>query len=256
MESFVGKTLRDSYVLQELLGEGNFGAVFKGLQIFLGAPVRTVAVKLSKQTDLDIITARNILADVFLLAQALQEMADPVARQHLIHIYDIGMLPEEEQRGFIVMEYVPGATLAEQFASFRRVPATLLVGWILQICRALRGLHELIPPILHRDLKPDNVLMGPDNLLRVVDFGLAARLMDCGYASGVAGAVMYMAPETMMSESIPASDVFSIGIMLYEGLTGQHPFAHLSASSDTLNELSREWFYKRIYAYHPPHHRN
>lgn len=252
MQSLLGKTIHDRYVLHELLGEGNFGAVFKGSQLFLGTPVRTVALKVCKHINMDIPTATTIFAEAFLLARALQEMTDPQARQHLVHLYDMGILPEEDNRGFIVMEYIRGTTLAAQFASFGRIPATLVVQWILQICRALQGLHELIPPILHRDLKPDNILIGLDHVLRVVDFGLAARLMDCGFTEGVTGALSYMAPETMMGESIPASDVFSIGIMLYEGLTSKHPFAHLISALDPFKPVTREWLYKQMHSYHPP----
>ncbi len=251
MRSFEKKTLQGHYLLQKYLGEGNFGAVYKAEQLFLGVPVRQVAVKLSKHTHLNAHTARAIFADAFLLAHILQEMKDAEARLHLVHLYDMGIAPEEENRGFIVMEYIEGTTLAEQFASFQRMPASILVNWMLQTCCALRGLHTLEPPILHRDLKPDNILLGRDQILRIVDFGLAARLMHRGFAHGVVGALSYMAPEIRLGESIPASDVFSIGVILYEGLTGQHPFAHLLASLDTPEENVVSWIYRKMSTYRP-----
>ena len=251
MHSFEGKTIRGSYRLQKHIGEGNFGAVFKSTQIFLGSPVRSVAVKLSKYTNMDMQTARTIFADAFLLAQTMEEALDAEVRKHLVHVYDMGIAPEIEKRGFIVMEYVHGMTLAEQLASWQLVPASFMLKWVKQICRAIYGLHTLTPPVLHRDLKPDNILLGLDQTLRIVDFGLAARLLDRGYAPGVAGALSYMAPETTQGESVPASDVYSIGIILYQGLTGQHPFAHLLPPPALPERSHRHWLYKHKGNYRP-----
>lgn len=250
MNSLVGQTLRDSYILEELLGEGNFGAVFRGTQLFLGTPVRSVAVKLTKDTNLDISTARMIFADAFLQAQALQKMTDARARQHLVHVYDMG-IALEEKRGFIVMEHIQGTTLADRLASPHPIPTTQLVDWMSQICHVLHKLHTLVPPLLHRDLKPDNILLGSDGILRIVDFGLAASLMQHGFARGFVGTLAYMAPETMIGESVPASDVYSIGVIFYQSLTGSHPFAHLLPLMSPTN-FNREQFYQQMNTYRPP----
>lgn len=245
MKSLQGKTLRGTYLLQQYIHEGNFGAVFRSEQQFLGVPVRRVAVKISKETQINIDLAKDIFAEVFLLAEAMDEMTDAGAKSHLVHIYDAGILPEQDNRMFVVMEYVQGTTLAEQFRSYRRVPAPLLLKWVRQICRALQGLHTLVPPVLHRDLKPDNILLGIDRNVLVVDFGLAARLLHCGYVPGVAGMVTSMAPETTRGESMPASDVYSIGLILYEGLTGAHPFAHVVPPIDLPEALYSDWLYNQ-----------
>jgi len=243
MRSFTGKTLKESYLLQEYIFEGNFGAVYKSEQYFLDVPVRRVAVKISKEVNIDINKAKDIFADAFLLAHAMDEMDDAEARSHLVHVYDVGILRELDNRLFVVMEYIQGTTLAAQFESYKRVPANLMMKWARQICQAVAGLHDMIPPVLHRDLKPDNILMGIDRTVRVVDFGLAAKLMHHGYVPGVAGTTAYMAPETMKGESIPASDVYSIGILLYEGLTGSHPFGHLVPPIDLPKSLESDWIY-------------
>ena len=243
LQLLTGKTLRGSYVLEELVGEGNFGAVFRSEQQFLGLRVRRVAVKLSKQTGLTVETARDIFADAFLLAQALDEMTAVTARSHLVQVYDLGIAAEFENRGFLVMEYVQGSSLAAQFASYRRVPAPLLLKWVRQICLALEGLHSLVPPVLHRDLKPDNVLLGVDRQVRLIDFGLAAKLLHLGFVPGTVGTLGYMAPETSRGESVPASDVYSVGVILYQGLTGQLPFAHLVPPLDLPQALLSDWLY-------------
>jgi len=246
MKSFKGKMLQGKYLLQESIGEGNFGAVFKSQQYFLSVPIRRVAVKVSKHTEIDIEKAKEIFAEVFTLAEAMDELTDTEARSHLVHIYDVGILPEESNRMFVVMEYVNGTNLARQFESFdHQIPENLLLKWVRQICCALKGLHMLIPPLIHRDLKPDNILLGIDLNVMVVDFGLSARLLHLGYVPNTVGTVTFMAPETSMGESVPASDIYSIGIMMYQGLTGQLPFSHLIPPLNLPNALRSDWLYEQ-----------
>jgi eukaryotic-like serine/threonine-protein kinase len=254
LHAFEGRTLQGTYLLRTHLGEGNFGAVFLSEQRFLGVPVRRVAVKLSKHVGMDVDTARSVFADAFLLAEAMDQMTDAEARSHLVHVYDVGLAKDADNRGFLVMEFVEGTTLQAQFRSYTRVPAPLLVKWARQICLAMKGLHALSPPVLHRDLKPDNVLLGLDRSVRVVDFGLAAKLVNLGFVPGVAGTTAYMAPETMRGASMPASDVYSIGLMLYEGLTGRLPFSHLIAPGDLPKELHLDWLHdaRRALVVAPP----
>jgi hypothetical protein len=139
---------------------------------------------------------------------------------------------------------VQGTTLADQFETLRTVPAPLLFNWARQICVALRGLHTLDEPLLHRDLKPDNVLLGSDLTVRLIDFGLAARLLESGTVPGVAGTLTYMAPETSQGASVPASDLYSLGVLMYEGLTGRLPFADLIPPPGLPGALHGDWLYQ------------
>lgn len=246
MRNFVGKILLDKYFLQEFLDEGNFGAVYRCDQYFLGRPVRRVALKLSKKTGFDQKSAQEVFGDTFLLAQALDEMTDAEARSHLVHVYDAGILPEEKNRIFLVMEYVQGTTLAAQFDSLKKVPGNLMLKWALQICRAVAGLHTLILPIIHRDLKPDNILLGMDQRVRVADFGLAAKMLDCGHVPGTLGVLKYMAPEAIQGERLPASDVYTIGLLMYQGLTGRFPFDHIVPPLDLPERLHRDWLCQQL----------
>jgi len=254
MRELVGRTLRDTYTLDAYVAEGTFGALFRSQQPFLGEPVRRVAVKVSKAANIDIDKARKIFADVFLLAQAMDEMDDTEARGRLVHVYDAGLLPDLDNRAFVVMEYVEGTTLGGQFQSYKRVPWTLLLKWAKQIAQGLKGLHELVPAVLHRDLKPNNILLGVDRSVRIVDFGLAARLVQYGFVPGVAGTFAYMAPETMQGagESVPASDVYSVGLILYEGLTGQHPYADLHPPLNLPEAFHRDWLVEQRYKLRVP----
>jgi len=246
LSRFEGRVLDGRFELRDLIDQGAFGAVFRAEQRLLGIPVRQVAVKLSRRGGMTTETARDQFADALMLAGAMHEMTDSEARAHLVPVYDAGVAMEAGGRAYLAMEFVEGRTLGAEFGSYPSgVPAELLLRWAREICVALRGLHKLVPPLLHRDLKPDNVLVGKyDRKVRVVDFGLAARLVERGYLPGVAGTLAYMAPETSQGDSGPASDLYSVGLLLYEGLTGHHPFDHLVPPADLPDALHGDWLYK------------
>ncbi|QFR01159.1 serine/threonine protein kinase [Streptomyces phaeolivaceus] len=245
LRSFEGRMIDDRYLLTEWVGGGNFGAVFLSEQRILGRPVRRVACKISRETGMTEEDARHRFSDVLRLAEAMDGMTDAEARRHLVHVYDGGLAHDAGGRAFLVMEYVQGTTLADQFHSRRTVSAKQLFTWARQICVALRGLHALDQPLLHRDLKPDNVLLGTDLTVRLIDFGLAARLLESGTVPGVAGTLTYMAPETSQGESVPASDLYSLGVLMYEGLTGRLPFEHLVPPHELPDALHGDWLYRR-----------
>ncbi|MGK5554480.1 serine/threonine-protein kinase [Actinomadura kijaniata] len=258
LKALRGTVLDGRYPLEEWLGEGGFGGVFRSRQRLLGTPVRRVAVKLSRRTDLTEANVRDLFGDALLLAEAMDGMTDTEARAHLVHLYDAGVA---DGRGYLVMEYVQGTTLAAQFASLPGgVPARLMTRWARQVAVALRGLHSLTPPLLHRDLKPDNVLLGLDRTVRLVDFGLAARMVTAGHVGGhvsghvgghvgghvegVAGTLAYMAPETWRGRSVRASDLYSLGLLIYEGLTGRHPYGHLHPPYGLPADAHGDWLYE------------
>jgi len=228
-----------NYSLDRYLGEGAFGAVFLSTQLVLGRPLRRVALKLSHRTGLTGADAAQLLVDAFQLAYAMDRITDTVAKLHLVHLHDAGVTATG--RAYLTMEYVDGGTLADRFSRQRKVDADQLTTWAVQVATALGALHRLHEPVVHRDLKPDNVLLGLDNRVRLVDFGLAARVLEEGFAEGVVGTMDYMAPETTLGRSTPASDVYSLGLLLYEGLTGAHPFRHLVPPLDLSAALHGQW---------------
>ncbi|MFJ4711300.1 serine/threonine-protein kinase [Streptomyces sp. NPDC088785] len=241
LREFLGRVIDGRYLLREWIGGGGFGAVFRSDQYVLGRAVRPVACKVSRRPGLTERTAGELFADVLVLADVMGTMTDLEARRHLVHVYDAGLAHDLGGRAYLVMEYVQGGTLAAEFARMERVPPRLMVKWARQIAVALRGLHCLLPPLLHRDLKPDNVLLGQDRAVRLIDFGLAARMRATGQADGVAGTTRYMAPETAGGAGLPASDLYSLGLLLYEGLTGRPPYAHLAAPLDLPDRALAQW---------------
>ncbi|MFI6344681.1 serine/threonine-protein kinase [Streptomyces sp. NPDC050560] len=247
-----GRTVDRRYVLREWLGGGGFGGVYRAEQYILGRPVRSVACKLSRATGVREDTAAELFADVLLQAEVLDGLTDAEARAHLVQVFDGGLAPDLGGRAFLVMEYVRGSTLADEFAAMERVPQSQMLKWARQICVALRGLHSLVPPLLHRDLKPDNVLLGTDRTVRLIDFGLSARLLESGDVRGTVGTADYMAPETADGASLPASDIYSLGLLVYEGLTGRHAYAHLLPPRHLPMRSYANWLRDRKSAGPPP----
>ncbi|MCX6627080.1 MAG: serine/threonine-protein kinase [Candidatus Solibacter sp.] len=173
------------------------------------------------------------------------------AAKYLVPVYDMGILPEYEGRGFIVMGLVRGAGSTPQECLAPKTMAELIANWhatgtanftenMRRICEAVGALHE--QNIIHRDLKPDNILFSEGGQVRLIDLGLAAELGPDGYAHGGAGTHSYMAPETgLESRSNRASDVYSLGLIAYELLAGKNPFEHLTPPGTVPAEHHCEW---------------
>jgi serine/threonine-protein kinase len=224
-DQLLGQTVAGKYRLVEVLAGGAFGTVFKAKQLFCGRLVRPVAVKVSHQTGLTEATAPGLFSDALILAQILAGgTAD--GKQHLVPIFDMGLLPEWQGRGFLVMEYVDGFPLLSHIQAAGRVGVAAGLRYVREICRGLSVLHS--QGAVHRDLKPDNVLLDRGGVVRLVDFGLASFTdPDLGFAPGSLGTFTYMAPETLQGRSTPAADVYGVGLIMYELFTGGGP--HLSA---------------------------
>jgi serine/threonine protein kinase len=216
--------------------------------------MRPVAVKVSRQTGLTEETAPHLFGDALILARLLAGSAAGAGdegRRHLVHIYDMGLLPEHEGRAFLVMEYVDGAPLLSHMRAAGRVGVAIGLRLVRQICRGMALVHA--QGAVHRDLKSDNILVDRRGVVRVVDFGIAAfadpRL---GFAPGSMGTFIYMAPETLHGRSTPASDVYSLGLLMYELFTGGGP--HLAApwSHEDAEDRRDEHFRLKTGLHFPP----
>ena len=172
--------------------------------------------------------AENLSRDEELRARFLREgrLAARLAHPNVVRIFDVG---EDDGRPFIAMEYVDGETLAELVARSGPLPAHEVAALCVQICRALAAAHEA--GLVHRDVKPQNLLLGTNRLLKLGDFGIAlglggTRLTTAGTVLGTAA---YLAPEQARGEEVTAAaDVYGVGAVLYELLTGRPPRAPAS----------------------------
>lgn len=218
------RVLDDRYELHALIGQGTFGRVFRGRDRRLE---RSVAVKVIKPwwTE-DPKWARRFEREAQLMAR--------INHPGIVQIYDIGY---GEQGLYYVAELVEGESLAERLRRGRLSPAQAR-DVAKQLCRALAQAHA--ERVVHRDVKPGNVLIARDGRVKVGDFGIA-RLAEGtdGFAGTVLGTPRYMAPEQARGRPpTPATDVYGAGIVLYEMLAGRPPFVETAAVEVALRHLS------------------
>ena len=195
------------YRLERPLGHGGMASVYVARDTALDRPV---AVKL---------LAENLADDEELRRRFLREarLAARLSHPHVVNVFDAG----EDGRPYIVMELVEGTSLAER----GRVRSEEARGLTLQTARGLAHAHEA--GLIHRDIKPANLLLRRDGTLKIADFGIAraAETTRLTQAGTVLGTAAYLAPEQALGEEVtPAADVYSLGAVLYELLTGRPPF--------------------------------
>lgn len=233
-ERLEGKLLDGRFFVQRQLGAGAFGAVYLAEQRVFNVRLRQVALKLFHGTAITPENAAEVLKDALMLIQLQQEPAQAEITRGLITVYDAGFLHDRPGQAFVAMEYVDGyrapdgsvlRTLQDLIAYYRPVPVDLALRWMEQILRPLAWMHTLPRPVLHCDLKPDNILASGQDALKIADFGLAQLVFGGAGSSHMVGALAYQAPETLLGMyPTAAADVYAMGLILYEILTGENPF--------------------------------
>lgn len=213
----VGATLAGRYRVDRLLGRGGMAVVYEGLDLRLG---RTVAVKLLRPE----IAAQPQFRDRF---ETEARSAATLSHPNVVAIFDTG---EDKGRPFIVMECLPGPTVADRIARgpMGEEEATAMAAAVLAGLQAAHGAG-----LVHRDVKPGNVLVTAQGSWKVCDFGIAKALdaLDTGLTTTglLVGTPAYLAPERLTgAPATPASDIYSLGTVLYEALTATKPFGSLS----------------------------
>ena len=209
----VGTLLCDRYRLDAVVGSGGMSTVYRAFDTVLE---RQVAMKLLH---------RDVAADVGQLerfrreARAVAQLNHP----HVVGVIDAG--EDEEGMPFIVFEYVEGETLKERIRRTGRLPVPEAIAYAIEIARALAAAHER--HIVHRDVKPQNVLIDEEGSAKVTDFGIARTLEEDGLtlAGRVLGTTDYVSPEQALGHPVTGqSDLYSLGVVLFEMLTGDVPF--------------------------------
>lgn len=229
-----GTVLDGRFVVRRRLGAGGFGTVYLADQQVFDVTLRQVALKLFHRGLVTEANAREQLNDAVVLMRLQEEKNHPEASRHLITVLDAGFLRDADAQAFVAMEHVAGyrlagggtaRTLRDLVDAFRPVPVQLALRWMTQVLRAVAWMHTLDPPVLHCDLKADNILPDGPDTVKVADFGLAQLAFGAVGLWGGAGALTCQSPETLAGvEPTPASDVYALGLLLHEILAGRHPF--------------------------------
>jgi serine/threonine protein kinase len=211
MEDRSGQQI-DHYRLLRLLGRGNFGEVYLGENIHrkTQVAVKVLRMHLSKDVFFDFINEARIFR---------------LRHPHIVSVLDFGV-ERSTETPFIVMDYAPNGTLRQSHAPGTRVSLAMVVEYAKQLAAALQYAHD--ENLIHRDVKPENMLVGANNEILLSDFGIAIVTQSMRTSlvegQGMAGTPTYMAPEQWQGKPSRASDQYALGVIVYEWLSGQRLF--------------------------------
>jgi eukaryotic-like serine/threonine-protein kinase len=220
-DPFIGRTIAEKYCIERLIGRGGMGAVYEGRHLLLERPV---AIK---------VLHKNMSADERAAARFIREAKATAKIEHAnaVTIHDFGVL--QDGSAYLIMEFIRGLSLRQHITNKGKIELEQAVNVAVQICSVVEAAHQ--QGIIHRDLKPENVMLKESIdgsvIVKVVDFGLAKLVSGDGVAhltqtGEVLGTPHYMAPEFYEGEQVDKrADIYAIGVMLYEMLTGEVPFS-------------------------------
>jgi serine/threonine protein kinase len=216
MSDYTGQQF-GNYRLVKLLGRGGFAEVYEGEHVYLQtrAAIKILHAKLADSERIGFLNEAQTIARL--------------QHEHIVRVLEFDV---REDTPFLVMEYAPGGTLREHFPRGEAVPPEQILPAVQQISAALQYAHE--QRLVHRDVKPDNMLLGAENEVLLSDFGIALLLQSTRMSSqvhDVVGTAAYMAPEQIRGQPLPASDQYALAIAVYEWLCGERPFQGTSFAS-------------------------
>jgi serine/threonine-protein kinase len=208
------QTMLGKYEIRGTLGKGAMGTVYDGYDSVID---RRVAIKTMTKPDPADSEAQEELARFRREAQAAGRLAHP----NIVGVYDYG---EEGDTAYIVMEYAPGTELKKVLDKGERMPPAEAVRIMQGVLAGLQYSHER--GVVHRDIKPGNIILSPDGTVKIADFGIARiESSSMTQAGTVLGTPAYMSPEQFMGQTVDArTDIYSAGVMFYQLLTGERPF--------------------------------
>ena len=229
MDNLIGKRLDGRYSIEGLVGVGGMANVYRGTDLKTG---NRIAVKVLKEEFLD---NEELVRRFKNESKAISILSHP----NIVKVYDVSVTDKLQ---YIVMEYVDGITLKE-YLKQRGGALTWkeVVHFATQVLSALQHAHS--KGIIHRDVKPQNIMLLADGSIKMMDFGIArfSRAQSQTVSDKAIGSVHYISPEQARGERTDEkTDIYSVGVMLYEMLTGQLPFQAESAVSVAIMQLQRD----------------
>lgn len=228
MENYCGKRLDGRYEIKEIIGVGGMAVVYKAYD---NIDDRTVAVKILKEEFLANEEFRRRFKNE---SKAIAVLSHP----NIVKVYDVSF---GDRLQYIVMEYIEGITLKEYIEQQKVINWKEAVHFVSQILKALQHAHD--KGIVHRDVKPQNIMLLQDGTIKVADFGIArfSRSETKTMTENAIGSVHYISPEQARGEiTDDKADIYSVGVVMYEMLTGQLPFQSDSAVSVAIMQLQQE----------------
>lgn len=224
----IGKRIGERYEVIKGIGEGGMSKVYLAHDIILGRDVAIKVLNYDFANELDIKKRFQ--------REALS--ATSLTHPHIVNIYDVD---EEGELHYFVMEYIEGQTLKKYIQSKGPLPVAQAVNIMKQLVSAIANAHH--NGIIHRDIKPQNILMDADGDVKITDFGIAMALHATAHTktNSVIGTVHYLSPEQARGGmATKKSDIYSLGIVFYELLTGELPFSAETAVAIALKHLQEE----------------
>ena len=224
----MAKIIAERYELLELIGQGGMADVYLAQDVILN---RTIAIKILRT---------SLAKDPIYVTRFQREASAAAALSHrnIVEIYDVG---EDEDKYYIVMEYVPGTTLKELILKRGAVHYIEAIDLMKQIVSGIAKAHQL--GIIHRDIKPQNILVTDSGVAKIADFGIASMqsLAQVTQTDVIMGSLHYLAPELARGEKATAqSDVYALGIVFYELLRGEVPFNGESPVNIALKHMQED----------------
>ena len=219
----IGMLLSDRYEILEKIGSGGMSDVYKARCHKLN---RLVAIKVLKQ---EYSTDKNFVTKFWAEAQSAACLAHP----NIVNVYDVG---NDQSIYYIVMELVEGVTLKKYIERKGKLEIRESIGIAMQVCQGMEAAHD--QNIIHRDIKPQNIIISRDGKVKVTDFGIARAASTQTISSNAMGSVHYISPEQARGGYCDErSDIYSMGIVMYELLTGELPFKGDNAVEIALKHL-------------------
>lgn len=213
----------ERYEIKEIIGEGGEGRIFLAYDRAVERPVAIKELKLQRKNREEALREARVIARI--------------SHPNVVSLYDI---VEEDDTIYLIMEYVEGTSLREILQDLHMLDFQTALGIFIQVALAVEFAHN--HGILHLDLKPENILVSKDGIVKLTDFGIARFVTEPEITNKIMGSTHYLAPEALKGKYSTATDVFALGVILYEMLAGQNPFF----------SYSQEEAYKKILEYDPP----